>query len=112
MPSLLIYGQAVKPADIGRIVSAADPKVSPDGRMIAFVVARVDVEKNRYRSAVWLAAADGSSPPYPLTAGEHGDGAALLLQSQPDEHPDQERAWAAHPPRVQGRPAGPRDGFR
>jgi dipeptidyl aminopeptidase/acylaminoacyl peptidase len=74
MPSLLIYGQAVKPADIGRIVSAADPKVSPDGRMIAFVVGRVDVEKNRYRSAVWLAAADGSSPPYPLTAGEHGDG--------------------------------------
>ena len=55
LPLLLIYGQAVKPADIGQLVSAADPKVSPDGRLIAFVVTRVDLEKNRYRSAVWLA---------------------------------------------------------
>ena len=49
------------PADIGRLVSAADPTVSPDGRLIAFVVARVDLDANRYRSSVWLAAADGTS---------------------------------------------------
>src|SRR4051794_12911278 len=55
LPLLLIYGQAVKPSDIGQLVSAADPKVSPDGRLIAFVVTRVDLAKNRYRSAVWLA---------------------------------------------------------
>jgi len=73
LPLPLIYGQAVKPADIGQLVSAADPKVSPDGRLIAFVVTRVDLKKNRYRSAVWLATADGSAPPYPLTTGEHGD---------------------------------------
>jgi dipeptidyl aminopeptidase/acylaminoacyl peptidase len=64
----------VQPADIGRLVTVADPKVSPDGRWVAFVVTRVDLEANRYRSAVWLAAVDGSAPPYPLTAGEHGDG--------------------------------------
>lgn len=64
----------MQPADIGRLVTVSTPRVSPDGRLIAFVVARVDLERNRYRSAVWLAAADGSRAPYPLTAGEHGDG--------------------------------------
>jgi len=41
---------------------------------VAFVVSRVDLDGNRYRSAVWLAATDGSTPAHPLTAGEHGDG--------------------------------------
>lgn|GEM_PF-5111262 len=41
---------------------------------MAFVVSRVDLERNRYRSAVSLAAVDGSSAPHPLTAGEQGDG--------------------------------------
>lgn len=60
----------MQPADIGRLVTVADPKVSPDGRRVAFVVTRVDLDGNRYRSSVWLAAADGSSAPFPLTAGE------------------------------------------
>ncbi|MFC4949344.1 S9 family peptidase [Pseudonocardia sp. GCM10023141] len=64
----------MQPADIARVVTVSDPRVSPDGSTVAFVVRRVDMEGNRYRSAVWLAAADGSTPPYPLTAGEHGDG--------------------------------------
>jgi dipeptidyl aminopeptidase/acylaminoacyl peptidase len=64
----------MQPADIGRLVTVADPKVSPDGRRVAFVVTRVDLDANRYRSAIWLAPVDGSAPPYPLTAGEHGDG--------------------------------------
>ncbi|WP_219412712.1 S9 family peptidase [Pseudonocardia nigra] len=64
----------MQPADIGRLVTVSDPKVSPDGRMVAFVVTRVDMEKNRYRSAVWLVPADGSVPAYPLTSGEHRDG--------------------------------------
>ena len=41
---------------------------------MAFVVSRVDLELDRYRSAVWLAAVDGSSAPHSLTAGEQGDG--------------------------------------
>jgi dipeptidyl aminopeptidase/acylaminoacyl peptidase len=64
----------VQPADIGRVVTVASPKVSPDGRRVAFVVTRVALEANRYRSSVWLAAADGSSAPFPLTAGEYADG--------------------------------------
>ncbi len=60
----------MQPDDIGRLVSVSDPRVAPDGRQVAFVVTRVDLAANRYRSAVWLAAADGSVPPYPLTDGE------------------------------------------
>ena len=63
----------MEPADIGRIVTGADPRVSPDGTLVAFAVRGVDLEANRYRSAIWLAAVDGSSAPYQLTAGEHGD---------------------------------------
>jgi dipeptidyl aminopeptidase/acylaminoacyl peptidase len=80
----LIYGRSVQPADIGRLVTVADPKVSPDGRSVAFVVTRIDLDANRYRSAVWLAAVDGSAPPYPLTAGEHRD-------AQPEWAPDGRR---------------------
>ncbi|MDN5749999.1 MAG: hypothetical protein L0H64_16040, partial [Pseudonocardia sp.] len=64
----------VQPSDIARLVSVTSPAVSPDGRRVAFVVTRFDLDANRYRSAVWLADADGGSAPYPLTAGEHDDG--------------------------------------
>ena len=64
----------VQPADIARIALVNDPRVSPDGTMIAFVVTHADVDDNVYRSAVWIAAADGSTPPRPFSAGEHGDG--------------------------------------
>jgi dipeptidyl aminopeptidase/acylaminoacyl peptidase len=66
---------AVQPADIARLTSVADPAVSPDGRRVAFTATRVDLPANRYRSAVWLAEADGSRPPFPLTSGEHSDSA-------------------------------------
>ena len=64
----------MRPADIGELVEVSDPRVSPDGRTIAFVVTTVDLDANRYRGRVWLAAADGSEPPRPFTAGEHRDG--------------------------------------
>jgi dipeptidyl aminopeptidase/acylaminoacyl peptidase len=54
---------------IGNIVQASAPAVSPDGRMVAFVVQRVDLTANTYRSQVWIAATDGSTPSRPLTGG-------------------------------------------
>jgi dipeptidyl aminopeptidase/acylaminoacyl peptidase len=63
----------MRPADIGRLVTVSDPCVSPDGASVAFVVTRVDMDANRYRSAVWLVAADGSASPRQLSAGEEGD---------------------------------------
>ncbi|MDT7741802.1 MAG: hypothetical protein QOE59_880, partial [Actinomycetota bacterium] len=63
----------MQPADIGRLVTPGTPRVSPDGTRVAVVVTRVDLEADRYRSAVWLAPADGSSPARPLTSGEDAD---------------------------------------
>ncbi len=49
------------------------PEISPDGRWVAYVVAPVGQRGERRLSAVWLAAADGSSPPRQLTAGTAAD---------------------------------------
>jgi dipeptidyl aminopeptidase/acylaminoacyl peptidase len=59
---------------VGHQIACGTPRVSPDGRHVAWVVTRVDLKANTYRSQVWLAHADGSRPPRPLTAGEHRDG--------------------------------------
>ncbi|MEY4173046.1 MAG: hypothetical protein RI900_211 [Actinomycetota bacterium] len=56
---------------IGHMVQASSVALSPDGHTAAFVVTRVDLHANGYRSQVWLAATDGSEPPRPVTGGEH-----------------------------------------
>ncbi len=69
------------PTDIGLTTQAGDLRLSPDGSMVAFTVGSVDVAGNRYHNRIWLAAADGSSPPYPFTAGDSRD---LLPRWSPD----------------------------
>ncbi len=61
------------PSDLDHLITVTQPAVSPDGRTVAFVVVRVDAERNDYRSQVWLAEADGTAPPLPFTSGEHKD---------------------------------------
>jgi hypothetical protein len=51
----------------------SQPVISPDGRWIAYVVAPVGRRAERRTCALWLAAADGSSPPGKLTAGTAAD---------------------------------------
>lgn len=63
----------MQPEDVGSLVEAGDPRVSPDGRQVAFTVTIVDLEANRYRSALWAASSDGDAPPRQLTHGEHRD---------------------------------------
>ncbi len=53
------------------MVQAGSPAVSPDGATVAFTVSRTDLAKNKVLSQIWLAAADGSTPPRPLTGGDH-----------------------------------------
>jgi dipeptidyl aminopeptidase/acylaminoacyl peptidase len=45
-----------------------DPRLSPDGRWVAYVVTTVDQKQNRRLSQIWLAAADGSRPPRQFTS--------------------------------------------
>ena len=61
------------PHDVFELTGVADPRLSPDGATVAYVVGRVDEDANEYRSAVWLAAADGSAPPRRFTSGEKAD---------------------------------------
>jgi dipeptidyl aminopeptidase/acylaminoacyl peptidase len=44
-----------------------DPRFSPDGSTIAFVVTTVDQKQNRRRSAIWSVPSDGSREPITLT---------------------------------------------
>ena len=61
------------PQDVLQLTGVADPRLSPDGATVAYVVTGLDGETNEYRGAIWLAALDGSSPPRQLTAGARRD---------------------------------------
>ena len=61
------------PDDVYALTGAADPRVSPDGSTVAYVVWSIDKEANEYRSAIWLAPMDGSAPPRQFTSGTTRD---------------------------------------
>ena len=59
--------------DVYALVNAGDPRISPDGARVAYVVTSVDKDENDYRSAIWVAALDGSGDPQQFTSGEKRD---------------------------------------
>lgn len=59
----------MQPADLGLLRQVEDPRVSPDGRRVAFVVADVELEENCYRRRVFVREASGAGPFFPFTAG-------------------------------------------
>ena len=63
----------MRPEDVYAITSAGDPRLSPDGRLIAYVVTRIDREESVYRSAIWVVPVDGSEEPRQLTSGARRD---------------------------------------
>jgi len=63
------------PEDVYELAWAGDPRISPDGTTVAFVITRVDREANDYRSAIYVAPADRSTLPRRLTSGEKQDSA-------------------------------------
>jgi dipeptidyl aminopeptidase/acylaminoacyl peptidase len=56
----------MKVADLFRFKRVSDPQVSPDGKLVVYVVARVDLDKNQISSSLWLAPTDKGAP-RPLT---------------------------------------------
>src|SRR6185436_15136716 len=44
-----------------------DPHISPDGKLIAYVLTKVDRAQNRRNSSVWMVASDGSRAPWQFT---------------------------------------------
>ena len=61
------------PEDVYKLTGVADPRLSPDGSTVAYVVWGVDREANDYRAAIWTVPVDGSREPRQVTSGERKD---------------------------------------
>jgi dipeptidyl aminopeptidase/acylaminoacyl peptidase len=63
----------MQPEDVYALTSVGTPRLSPDGRRVAYVVNRIDSEANAYRSRIWVAPLDGSAEPREFTSGRRSD---------------------------------------
>jgi dipeptidyl aminopeptidase/acylaminoacyl peptidase len=60
--------RGVTPEDYFSFKFISDPHLSPDGKLVAYVLTTIDHKKNRRESSIWLVAADGSVAPRRLSA--------------------------------------------
>jgi dipeptidyl aminopeptidase/acylaminoacyl peptidase len=63
----------MQPEDVYALTSVGSPRLSPDGRRVAYVVTWIDSEANAYRSRIWVAPLDGSAEPREFTSGRRSD---------------------------------------
>jgi dipeptidyl aminopeptidase/acylaminoacyl peptidase len=47
--------------------TANDPRISPDGKWVAYTITTIDQKTNRRMARIWIAALDGSHPAVPFT---------------------------------------------
>ena len=64
----------MRPEDVYELTGAADPRISPDGTRVAYVVWSIDKDSHEYLGSIWVAPVDGSGEPRPFTSGERRDG--------------------------------------
>ncbi len=60
--------RAVTAEDYFAFQSVSDPRLSPDGKLVAFVVTTIDQARNRRDNSIWVVSTDGQSAPRRLTA--------------------------------------------
>ena len=77
---------------------ATDPRVAPDGRLVAFCAGAVSKKKKHARGAIHLVPSDGSAPPRRLSAG-------LALDNAPRWSPDGRRLAFISDRHERGKPA-------
>jgi dipeptidyl aminopeptidase/acylaminoacyl peptidase len=70
--------------DLFRLKRVAAPQISPDGKWVAYQVTTVNLEVNKTSTAIWVAAADGSSQPRQVTNSGKRD-------ANPRWHPTQKK---------------------
>lgn len=80
LSSLAWAGQAegkrgITPEDYFAFESVSDPRISPDGKLVAYVVTTVDQKQNRRHSSIWMTAADGSRAPWQFTTSPQNSNA-------------------------------------
>src|ERR1041385_5931834 len=85
--------RGITPEDYFAFEFISDPNISPDGKLVAYVVTKIDRAQNRRNSSIWMAAADGSRAPWQLTTSPQSsnsprwspDGKSIaFLSSRPD----------------------------
>jgi dipeptidyl aminopeptidase/acylaminoacyl peptidase len=58
------------PTDLGHLRTPSAPTLTPDGRLVAFAVGRIDLEADEYRADLWVMPTDGSAPPRRFSSGK------------------------------------------
>ncbi len=65
---LFAAGRPMTVDDLLAVKSVSDPQVSPDGKLVVYVVSEVDRETNKSTSDLWLVPVDGGEPKRLTTA--------------------------------------------
>ncbi len=60
------------PDDLWKLKSVSDPRISPDGKWVAYVVSVTDFDENSRNSDIWIVPASGG-PPRRMTTSEKSD---------------------------------------
>jgi dipeptidyl aminopeptidase/acylaminoacyl peptidase len=60
--------RGVTPEDYLSFKFVGDPHISPDGKVVAYVLTVIDQKKNRRESSIWVVPSDGSAAPRRLSA--------------------------------------------
>ena len=63
------------PEDLLRFRVPSDPRLSPDGNQVAFVITTIDEQQDEYRSWIWVVDAGGNGGAMPFTRGPKRDSA-------------------------------------
>lgn len=59
--------RGITPEDYFAFEFVGDPRISPDGKLVAYVVTTIDQKQNRRHSSIWMTAIDGSRAPWQFT---------------------------------------------
>ncbi len=68
-PSAGAEKRKISDTDLFRFAWVADPRISPDGKRVAFVRVTVNAKKDGYDTVLWIVPADASEAARPFTAG-------------------------------------------
>src|SRR4051812_37256609 len=59
--------RGITPEDYFAFEFLSDPHISPGGKLVAYVVTKIDRAQNRRNSSIWLVGTDGSRAPWQFT---------------------------------------------
>src|SRR5262249_7188056 len=88
-PALAADRRPMQIDDLFKFKRVAEPQISPDGKLVVYQVGSVNLTDNKTTTDLWIADADGKSPPRHLTnAGKSDkhprwspDGTQILFES-------------------------------